>query len=52
MSSNAIAPKAFYDLLGEHDIDLFAGVPDSLLQDLAAYIDDTAPREKHVITAN
>lgn len=52
MSTNTIAPQAFYDLLGENAIDLFAGVPDSLLQDLAAYIDDTAPREKHVITAN
>ena len=52
MSTNTIAPQAFYDLLGENDIDLFAGVPDSLLQDLAAYIDDTAPRERHVITAN
>ncbi len=52
MSTDTIAPQAFYDLLGENDIDLFAGVPDSLLQDLAAYIDDTAPREKHVITAN
>ncbi len=52
MSIDTIAPQAFYDLLGENDIDLFAGVPDSLLQDFAAYIDDTAPRERHVITAN
>lgn len=50
--STTIEPKAFYDLLGENDIDLFAGVPDSLLADLCAYIEATAPAEKNIITAN
>ncbi len=50
--SETIAPAEFYDLLGQNDIDLFAGVPDSLLQDLAAYIEQASPPEKNIITAN
>ena len=33
-------------------IDMFTGVPDSLLKNICAYITDTAPREKHIIAAN
>lgn len=50
--SATIAASEFVTALGENDIDLYAGVPDSLLRDLAAYIDDTLPADKHVITAN
>lgn len=50
--STAIAPADFYELLGRNDIDLFAGVPDSLLADLAAYIEVASPSEKNIITAN
>ena len=47
-----IDPVAFHACLGGHGIDLFAGVPDSLLQDLCACIEERSPREKNVITAN
>ncbi len=50
--STAISPQDFVDLLGANDIDLFAGVPDSLLADFAAYIEHAAPAEKNIITAN
>ncbi|MFO0552626.1 MAG: phosphonopyruvate decarboxylase [Polyangiaceae bacterium] len=47
-----IGPKDFYDLLAGSRVTLFAGVPDSLLKDFCAYVTDTAPAERHVITAN
>jgi phosphonopyruvate decarboxylase len=50
--SNTIAPAEFYQLLGHNDIDLYTGVPDSLLADLCAYVEDTAPAERNIITAN
>lgn len=49
---SVVDPVAFHTRLGEHGIDLFAGVPDSLLQDLCACIEDRSPREKNLITAN
>ncbi|MEA5051833.1 MAG: thiamine pyrophosphate-binding protein, partial [Propionicimonas sp.] len=49
---SAIDPAEFYSRLADHGIDLFAGVPDSLLQDLCACIEDRSPREKNLITAN
>jgi phosphonopyruvate decarboxylase len=33
-------------------MDFYAGVPDSLLKDFCAYVTDTAPANKHLITAN
>lgn len=42
----------FYDYLVSNGVDLFAGVPDSLLQDLCACIDDRSPRERNIVTAN
>ena len=47
-----IQPKAFIDALAQGGIDFFAGVPDSLLKNLCAYITDSAPREKNIIAAN
>ncbi len=47
-----IHPKQFVDSLAAVEIDFFAGVPDSLLKDLCAYIDDNSQLKKHVITAN
>lgn len=44
--------QAFYELLSARGVTLFAGVPDSLLKDLCAYITDHAPAARHVITAN
>lgn len=47
-----IRPSFFYDLLIKNGTDFFAGVPDSLLKNFCAYITDTAPAEKHIISAN
>lgn len=47
-----IRPSYFYDLLIKNGTDFFAGVPDSLLKNFCAYITDTAPAEKHIISAN
>lgn len=44
--------KDAYEALLASGIDLFTGVPDSLLKNICAYITDTAPREKHIIAAN
>ena len=38
-----IRPSYFYDLLIKNGTDFFAGVPDSLLKNLCAYITDNAP---------
>jgi len=47
-----LAPKDFYDALTEAGVSLFAGVPDSLLKDICAYVTDHTPPERNVITAN
>ncbi len=47
-----IDPKEFVDALAEQRIDFYAGVPDSLLKDFCAYVDDHGKPGQHVITAN
>lgn len=47
-----IEPKIFYSKLQEAGIGLFAGVPDSLLKDFCAYVDDHGQAGEHIITAN
>lgn len=47
-----ISPGHFVRELRGHGIQLFAGVPDSLLASLCAYIDDHAAPGEHLITAN
>ncbi len=47
-----IRPSYFYDLMIKNGTDFFAGVPDSLLKNLCAYITDNAPPENHIISAN
>ncbi len=47
-----IQPKAFVAQLAQGGIDFFAGVPDSLLKNLCAYITDNVPREQNIIAAN
>lgn len=42
----------FYKALNDGGIDFFAGVPDSLLKDICAYITEHAPGDRHIITAN
>lgn len=44
--------KQFYDLLLSEGVDLFAGVPDSLLKDFCAYVTDNTDPRRNVITAN
>lgn len=47
-----ISPKDFINYLGENGIDFFAGVPDSLLKNICAYIADTQDESHNIITAN
>lgn len=42
----------FYNLLLGNGIGFFAGVPDSLLKNICAYISDNVPSNKHTIAAN
>ncbi|GAB1607510.1 uncharacterized protein LOC115230803 [Argonauta hians] len=45
-------PAHFYTALNNIGIEFFTGVPDSLLKDFCAYISETSPPDKHIITAN
>ncbi len=47
-----IRPQFFIDTLGAHGIDFFAGVPDSLLKSICAYISDHIDGKHNIITAN
>lgn len=47
-----ISPKFFYDTLAGCGIDFYAGVPDSLLKNLCAYITDHSDKHHNIIAAN
>lgn len=47
-----VRPAFFYDTLKQNDIDFYAGVPDSLLKNLCAYITDHAEEKNNIIAAN
>ena len=47
-----ISPDSFVESLQEKGIGIFAGVPDSLLKNFCAYIDDHSHSGSHVLTAN
>lgn len=47
-----ISPKNLVECLATQGMDYYAGVPDSLLKDFCAYIDDYGAKDKHTITAN
>ena len=47
-----IQPKDFIEKLRAGGIEFFAGVPDSLLKNLCAYITDSIARENNIIAAN
>ena len=49
---SAIDTTAFYNHLVASGVELFTGVPDSLLQDLCACIYDRTPREANIVAAN
>lgn len=47
-----ISPNFFIDSLREKGINFFAGVPDSLLKNICAYISDNLDERHNIITAN
>lgn len=47
-----VSPKFFIDTLKSYDIDFFAGVPDSLLKNICAYLTDHLPANQNIIAAN
>ena len=47
-----IRPQFFYDTLASYGINFYAGVPDSLLKNLCAYITDHADARHNIIAAN
>ena len=47
-----IQPKDFIETLRAEGVEFFAGVPDSLLKNLCAYITDNIARENNIIAAN
>ena len=47
-----IRPEFFINTLKAQNIDFFAGVPDSLLKNICAYITDNLPKEQNIIAAN
>ena len=47
-----LSPKFFIDLLRSKGVDFFAGVPDSLLKNICAYISDSVDSSHNIIAAN
>ena len=47
-----IRPSFFIDTLQKHGIDFYAGVPDSLLKNICAYISDHLDSRHNIIAAN
>lgn len=47
-----IEPRQFIERLRAGGVEFFAGVPDSLLKNLCAYITDNVSRENNIIAAN
>lgn len=47
-----LQPSFFIGQLKAAGIDFYAGVPDSLLKNICAYITDTLPKEQNIIAAN
>ena len=45
-------PKILVNFLKKNNINFFSGVPDSLLKDFCAYVDDVFPPDNHIIAAN
>lgn len=45
-------PAHFIALLKSHNTTFYAGVPDSLLKDVCAYITENVPEGQHIISAN
>ena len=45
-------PQILVDFLRKNNINFFSGVPDSLLKDFCAYVDDEFSSGNHIIAAN
>ncbi|MDE6753267.1 MAG: phosphonopyruvate decarboxylase [Muribaculaceae bacterium] len=47
-----VSPELFIRSLRENGVNFYAGVPDSLLKNVCAYITDNLPADRNIITAN
>jgi len=47
-----ISPEVFYREVNQRGIGIFAGVPDSLLKHLCAFLDENCRDDEYIITAN
>ena len=47
-----IDPSKFFELLKNLEIEFFTGVPDSLLKNFCAYVEENCLPDKHIISAN
>ncbi len=47
-----LEPAILVDFLKENNVTFYSGVPDSLLKDFCAYVDDVFPPDNHIIAAN
>ena len=47
-----LSPKSLVESLAAAGVDFYTGVPDSLLKDLLAYVEEHVPRERHITAAN
>lgn len=47
-----VSPELFIKILQSNGVNFFAGVPDSLLKNVCAYITDYVPSDRNLITAN
>jgi len=47
-----LEPSVLVDFLKENNVTFYSGVPDSLLKDFCAYVDDVFPPDNHIIAAN
>lgn len=47
-----VSPELFIKTLQDNGVDFFAGVPDSLLKNVCAYITDNVGADRNIITAN
>ena len=47
-----LEPRSFINFLKENEVNFYTGVPDSLLKDFCAYIEDVCHPNNHIIAAN
>ena len=47
-----ISPRHFYQVFKDNGVSFFTGVPDSLLKEFCAFIDENTDDDSHVIASN